>query len=36
MARPATLATFPMNSEVQSEINRLDYLRQKVKNVIPR
>ena len=36
MARPATLATFPMNSEVQSEINRLEYLRNRIKTMIPR
>lgn len=36
MARPAHLATFPMNSEVQSETNRLEYLRNKIKTIIPR
>ncbi len=36
MARPASLTTFPMNSEVMAESNRLDYLRQKVKKIIPR
>ena len=35
MARPAHLATFPMNSEVQAETNRLEYLRSQVKNMIP-
>ena len=35
MASPAVLATFPMNSEVQSEINRLDYLRTLARKAIP-
>ena len=35
MARPANLATFPMNSEVQAESNRLEYLRNGIKKMIP-
>lgn len=36
MARPAHLATFPMSSEVQAETNRLEYLRNRMKTIIPR
>jgi len=35
MASPARLATFPMSSEVQAEINRLDYLRGWARKAIP-
>lgn len=35
MASPARLATFPMSSEVQAEVNRLDYLRQWARKAIP-
>ena len=36
MAKPARLATFPMSSEVQAETNRLQYLRNRIKTMIPR
>lgn len=36
MAAPARLATYPMSSEVQAETNRLEYLRGRVKTMIPR
>jgi hypothetical protein len=35
MASPAVLATFPMSSEVQAELNRLEYLRNWARKAIP-
>lgn len=35
MASPARLATFPMSSEVQAELNRLEYLREWARKAIP-